>query len=130
MALPVHKDCPRDSPQEGIVFVRRLRKLVEVAAAILVFAFALVATAEDGRAVKSKVAPIYPELAKRMNVSGTVKIQVVVAPNGVVKSAKVIGGHPLLVDPAMDAAKKWRYEPASEETTNVVEFHFDPNANN
>jgi outer membrane biosynthesis protein TonB len=55
---------------------------------------------------------------------------VVVAPNGVVKSAKVIGGHPLLVDPAMDAAKKWRYEPASEETTNVVEFHFDPNANN
>lgn len=112
------------------MFVRRLRKLVEVAAAILVFAFALVATAEDGRAVKSKVAPIYPELAKRMNVSGTVKIQVVVAPNGVVKSAKVIGGHPLLVDPAMDAAKKWRYEPASEETTNVVEFHFDPNANN
>jgi outer membrane biosynthesis protein TonB len=42
---------------------------------------------EISRKVKSKVQPTYPELAKRMHISGTVKLQIVVAPNGVVKSA-------------------------------------------
>ena len=79
------------------------------------------------RKVKSKVAPAYPELARRMSISGVVKVQVVVAPNGSVKSTKVVGGHPLLVNAASDAIKKWRFEPASEETTGIVEFKFDPN---
>ena len=83
---------------------------------------------EISRKVKTKVAPTYPDLARRMSISGAVKVQVVVAPNGTVKNAKVMGGHPLLVNAAMDAVKKWRFEPASEETTGVVEFKFDPAA--
>jgi len=80
---------------------------------------------DDGaRKLKSKIAPTYPDLAKRMNVTGTVKVQVVIAPTGLVKSTKVIGGHPLLIEPAVEALKKWRYEPANEETTQTVEFHF------
>jgi TonB family protein len=82
---------------------------------------------EITRKVKSKVAPAYPELARRMAISGVVKVQVVVAPNGAVKSTKVVGGHPLLVNAAVDAVKKWRFDSASEETTGVVEFKFDPN---
>jgi TonB family protein len=82
---------------------------------------------ELSRKVKSKVAPSYPELARRMAISGVVKVQVVVAPNGSVKSTKVVGGHPLLVNAAVDAVKKWRFDAASEETTGVVEFKFDPN---
>ena len=82
---------------------------------------------EISRKVKSKVAPSYPELARRMAISGVVKVQVVVAPNGSVKSTKVVGGHPLLVNAAVDALKKWRFDAASEETTGVVEFKFDPN---
>ncbi len=82
---------------------------------------------EGGRRVKSRVQPIYPDLAKKMNVSGSVKVQVVVAPNGTIKSTKVIGGHPLLVEPAMDALKKWKFEPGSEETTTTVEFKFNNN---
>jgi len=82
------------------------------------------------RKVKTKVAPAYPELAKRMSISGVVKVQVVVAPNGSVKTTKVVGGHPLLVNAAMDAVKKWRFEPASDETTGVVEFKFDPGGAN
>jgi len=82
------------------------------------------------RKAKNKVAPTYPELAKRMSIAGVVKVQVVVAPNGSVKSTKVVGGHPLLVNAAVDAVKKWRFESASEETTGVVEFKFDPNAGN
>lgn len=112
------------------MFVRRLKNLVAVALMALVFGLAVAAPAsaeDEGRRVKSKVPPTYPELAKRLNVTGTVKLQVIIGANGSVKSAKVIGGHPLLVDPAMEAVKKWKYEPASEDSTEIVEFHFDNN---
>ena len=78
------------------------------------------------RRAKSKVEPIYPDLARRMNISGTVKIEVVVAPNGTVKNARVVGGHPVLANAALDAAKKWRFEPAAAETTGVIDFKFEP----
>ena len=81
---------------------------------------------ELNRKVKSKVTPSYPELARRLNITGVVKVQVTVSANGSVKDAKVMGGHPVLVNAAMDAVKKWRFETASQETTGMVEFHFDP----
>jgi TonB family protein len=77
------------------------------------------------RKAKSKVQPMYPDLAKRMNITGTVKIQVVVAPNGTIKNTKVVGGHPVLATAAIDALKKWRFEPASDDTSGVVEFKFE-----
>ena len=106
-----------------------IKRIASAALITLLFGLTLTtpARAEDERKVKSKVNPVYPELAKRMNVTGSVKVQVVIAANGTVKSAKVVGGHPLLVDPAIDAVKRWKYEPASGETTEVVEFRFDPN---
>jgi TonB family protein len=84
--------------------------------------------AQDGvdRKVKSKVSPSYPEIARRMGLTGIVKLQLVVAPNGNVKETKVIGGHPILVTAAVDAVKKWRFETASAESTGTVEFKFDP----
>jgi TonB family protein len=81
-------------------------------------------TDESKRKVKSKAAPIYPELAKRMNVTGKVKIEVVIAPDGHVKTTRVVGGHPLLVQACQDAVKEWKFVPAPEETTQVVEFDF------
>ena len=78
--------------------------------------------------VKSKVSPTYPELAKKMSVSGAVKVEITVAPNGSVKNVKVIGGHPLLVDAATDAVKRWKYEASPEETTEgPIVFNFSPN---
>lgn len=82
---------------------------------------------EITRKLKSKVAPAYPELARRMNISGVVKVQITVAPNGTVKNTKLIGGHPVLANSAMEAVKKWKYEPGADEVTGIVEFHFDPN---
>ncbi|HUM04606.1 MAG TPA: energy transducer TonB [Terriglobales bacterium] len=78
------------------------------------------------RKIKNKVAPSYPELARRMNIAGTVKIQITVDRNGVVKNSKLVGGHPILAQAAMDAVRKWRFESGAEDTTGVVEFHFDP----
>ena len=78
------------------------------------------------RKVKSKVEPVYPDIAKKMGITGNVKLQLVVSANGLVKETKVIGGHPILVNAAVDAVKKWRFETASAETTETREFHFDP----
>lgn len=77
-----------------------------------------------GKRVKAQVQPIYPDLARRMHVQGVVKVEVTVSSNGKIKSTKVLGGHPLLVGASEDAVKKWKFEPAAEETTGVVEFRF------
>ncbi len=109
---------------------RGLKNWVALGAMVLTLGIAVCAPAfgnDEGRKIKSKVSPAYPELARKMNVTGVVKVQVTIGANGVVKSAKAVGGHPLLIDPAVDAVKKWRYEPAAEDTTEVVEFRFDPN---
>src|SRR5216684_1466185 len=52
-------------------------------------------TDESKRKVKTKTLPLYPDLAKRMNVTGKVKIEVVITPEGRVKSSRVVGGTPL-----------------------------------
>ncbi len=84
------------------------------------------AGAEDGRKIRSKVNPVYPDLAKRINATGSVRLEIQIAPNGDVRAIKALGGHPLLIPAAEDAIRKWKYEPASETTTTVVEFRFSP----
>lgn len=81
---------------------------------------------EGSRKVQSKVAPVYPDLARRMKISGTVKVQITVAPNGTVKDITVVGGHPLLANAVIDAVRKWRFEARPQATTETLEFRFDP----
>ena len=81
---------------------------------------------EIDRKTKTKVAPVYPELARRMNITGTVRVLVVVSPAGSLKDTKVVGGNPVLVNAAMDALKKWKFEPGDSESTGTVEFKFEP----
>ena len=85
-----------------------------------------VAQGELSRKTKTKVSPTYPDLARRMNITGTVKVLVVVTPSGSLKDTKVVGGNPLLVNAAMDALKKWKFEPADTESSGTVEFKFQP----
>jgi TonB family protein len=59
-----------------------------------------------------------------MNVTGKVKIEATVAADGHVTSTKVVGGSPLLINAALDAVKQWRFEPATKESTEIVEFAF------
>ena len=81
--------------------------------------------ADDNRKVVKQVTPVYSEIARRANLSGTVKVEVTIAPNGAVKSAKLVGGHPLLADSALEAVKGWKYEPAATESTTIVVFNFN-----
>jgi len=81
-------------------------------------------TDEGKRKIKIKTSPAYPEIARRMNVTGKVKIEVIITADGRVRSTRVIGGHPLLVQACEDSVKEWKFFPGPEETTQVVEFDF------
>ncbi len=83
-------------------------------------------SAQETRKLISNPAPAYPETARRFRLTGVVKVQVVIAPDGQIKSTKVIGGHPLLVNAVEETLKGWKYAPAGAETTALLEFNFRP----
>lgn len=73
----------------------------------------------DGREVINRTKPVYPELAKRMNVQGTVSVKAVVAADGKVKSVSPLSGNPILSQAAQTAVKQWVYAPGAEEVITV-----------
>jgi TonB family protein len=88
--------------------------------------FAQDAPASNLRKVVTKTAPAYPEVARSMSLSGAVKLEVLVEPNGNVKSVQVRGGNPVLVQSAETAIQGWKWQKADHESTERVEFHFNP----
>jgi TonB family protein len=76
------------------------------------------------RKVLARTAPSYPELAKRIHLSGKVRLELVITPGGSVKSAKLVGGNPVFEKSAIDAAKQWRFEAAEKETKAVILLEF------
>jgi TonB family protein len=106
---------------------RVLWGILGLALVLPAFSASAQAQEESTRKVKSRVDPMYPELARRMHIGGTVKLQVVINKDGSVKSTKVIGGPPLLIDASVDAVKRWKFEEAKEETTQPVEFKYSNN---
>jgi TonB family protein len=81
---------------------------------------------EATRKIVSKVVPVYPELASKMQIRGTVKVEALVAPNGKVRFTQVIGGSPLLAKAAVDAIEKWKWGPDPQETKELIELNFHP----
>jgi TonB family protein len=86
------------------------KRLVQAAALALAVTLAMPAMAADDRSVKSRVAPIYPDIAKRMKIEGVVNIQATVDPTGKVSEAKSVGGNLILAPAAEDAVRKWVFE--------------------
>jgi TonB family protein len=86
-----------------------------------------VAAEPDGARKTTKTfAPIYPDSARRLQLSGTVRLSAVVAADGRVTDTEVIGGHPILVAAAADAVKRWKYEKAARASHELVVFAFAP----
>jgi TonB family protein len=80
---------------------------------------------ESTRHLVVKVAPEYPESAKRLRLGGTVKVVAVVGTDGKVKRVQTVGGSPLLVQSAERAVAQWKYAPGKE-SEESVELHFNP----
>lgn len=99
--------------------------VIAILTATLATAQASSASSSSDRKVASRVAPAYPELAKKMHIHGMVRVEATVRPNGTVKTTRVLGGNPVLVDAALDAVAKWKFEPAQGETTEIVQLSFE-----
>ena len=80
----------------------------------------------SGRKIINKVVPVYPSMARSVRLSGTVKLEVLVLPNGTVKSIQVKGGNPLLAQAAQNAARECRWAKAEHDSTELLEFRFTP----
>ncbi len=102
------------------------RFLLCAAMVIPVLAAAQQGSSETTRKVINRVVPAYPELARSMNVRGIVRLEAVVASNGTVKSVKVIGGHPVLVQAAERAVYKWKWERDERDSNEAIELRFNP----
>jgi TonB family protein len=80
------------------------------------------------RAVVSRVSPTYPELARRMHVSGKVVLLVTIQPDGSVSATKVESGHALLAAAAQDAVSRWKFAPTPEASESEIEVDFNADA--
>ena len=109
--------------------MRNKRKGRILGVALLAMALSLGAAnsqAQDSRKALSNPVPAYPDVARRMHLSGVVKVQVVIGADGRIKEKNFIGGHPVLVNAVEETLKNWKYAPASGETTTQLEFNFHP----
>ncbi len=76
-----------------------------------------------------RVQPVYPQLAKRANIQGSVVVKVLINTKGDVEDWEVMSGHPLLKDAAVEAAKQFKFKPAKQRDRLVkvwmsIPFHF------
>jgi len=83
----------------------------------------------QGNAI-SQPKPLYPQMARMARVSGSVILQAVISKNGNIENLRVISGHPMLQQAALDAVRQWRYrpyllngEPVEVETQITVNFN-------
>lgn len=59
-----------------------------------------------------RVPPVYPEEAIKHRLGGVVRLDVVIAKDGSVQNVRVLEGHAMLIQAAIDAVKQWKYQPA------------------
>jgi TonB family protein len=76
------------------------------------------------RAIKTRVAPVYPEIAKRLHIAGIVKVEATVSADGKVTDVKTISGNHMLAPAAEDAVRKWKFAQGDGESTISVDVGF------
>jgi TonB family protein len=111
---------------KGSIWRTAYERTAIMTAAILAFTMltTLSANAATERAVKTKVPPVYPELAKRMKISGVVKVEATVDPDGKVTGVKTLNGNSALQNAAEEAVRKWKFVPGDGNATVDVEVTF------
>jgi len=82
--------------------------------------------AKPERAVLFRVEPKYPDTLQRQNIyiSGTVRLQITVSPQGTVEDVILLAGNPSLGEAASKAVRQWIYASAPYQTTIQVTIPF------
>jgi TonB family protein len=70
--------------------------------------------------------PEYPDILRRAQVGGVVRLRATVLANGAVTNVEILGGNPILAENAAAAVKKWKYAPAATQTIEDVSLSFTP----
>src|SRR5262249_4186061 len=88
-------------------------------------------TVLQGKAIQ-KVVPVYPQIPKQIRLQGDVSVEVIISPEGLVESVRVVSGHPMLAQAAVNAARGWRFQPTllnnvPVRVTGVITFAFKIN---
>jgi TonB family protein len=91
---------------------------------ILLLVLAVGGAAQQDRKIIKKVNPEYPLIAKKLNLQGTVRVEITIAPEGSVTSIALLGGNPVLSQAVEEAVKQWKYASAPEESKKILEFKF------
>jgi len=89
----------------------------------VVLLFSASSWSQESRKLIKRVEPVYPELARKMNMTGTVKVEITIAADGSVTEVRILGGNPVLAAAVEDAVKQWKYASGSSETKKL-EFKF------
>jgi TonB family protein len=87
-------------------------------------AYAQQLPASDARTLVKYVKPVAPEIAHKMQLKGTVKLEATVSSSGRVMGVKPLNGHPVLVQAATIAVKDWVFEPNGQTGTTLVTLEF------
>lgn len=90
--------------------------------------FSMAQEVTSSRKVLKVVAAQYPSVLKRRGIGGTVKLRVLVNPNGTVKDVQVLGGNPILSDCSVKAVKQWVFVASDKEESIEISVGFDPNS--
>lgn len=82
---------------------------------------------DSDRKIVKKVEAEYPPILRRRGIRGTVRLKVVIHPDGSVKDVQVLGGNPAFADAAEKAVRQWKFVPGGDSTI-IVALTFDPNS--
>jgi periplasmic protein TonB len=79
------------------------------------------------------VEPVYPPLARQTRVWGTVVVDAVIDEHGNVVQERVVSGHPLLIEAALQAVRQWKFAPTTLNGQPIsvemqVQVHFNLNS--
>src|ERR1700738_990807 len=99
-----------------------MTKLKHILLCIVLFAGAM--SAQTERKLTHREEPDYPEIAKKMNLHGTVKLKVWISPDGTVRRLEYVGGHPVLAESALKAGRGGEYEADTKESNIIVGLKF------
>ncbi len=78
--------------------------------------------------LRKRVEPVYPPLARMTGTRGKVALRLTIGVDGKVRDARIVSGHPLLRQAALDAVRSWEYVPfvrKGEPAEAVVEVSLD-----
>jgi TonB family protein len=102
----------------------KIRPKLAQFASCLVLSCSLLRAADSQRKIVERVEPDYPEIARKMQIRGAVKLKVWIRANGSVTRVEYLGGHPLLGESAVKAVQKWKFEVAPDDSTMLIEVKF------